>query len=198
MSPQKMVSCEICGKEIPEASAFRIYVENTELIVCPTCYFKYISSGGKASSKFGVKESVSLSKESYKTSAENVTKRNVSFPISSLSTKSVSRRSQQVNLRIVERYEIDPNYPEIIRRAREQKNMSTKDLALKLGESENVIKRIEAGKLVPPIDLAKKIESVLGIKIIIMRIEDELIDSSGRISSELTLGDIITIRKREK
>jgi len=193
-----MVSCEICGKEIPEASAFRIYVENTELIVCPTCYFKYISSGGKASSKFGVKESVSLSKESYKTSAENVTKRNVSFPISSLSTKSVSRRSQQVNLRIVERYEIDPNYPEIIRRAREQKNMSTKDLALKLGESENVIKRIEAGKLVPPIDLAKKIESVLGIKIIIMRIEDELIDSSGRISSELTLGDIITIRKREK
>jgi ribosome-binding protein aMBF1 (putative translation factor) len=81
-----------------------------------------------------------------------------------------------MSLKNVERYEIDPSYPEIIRKAREAKNMTIKDLALRLRESENIIKRIEAG-----------------------RVED--IDREVRISKEssekdLMLGDLITVKRK--
>ncbi|MGC9148953.1 MAG: multiprotein bridging factor aMBF1 [Sulfolobales archaeon] len=196
MSPQRTVFCEICGREIPEASAFKIYVENIEMIVCPTCYLKYVSGGAKDIGREGVKDVDTIKRNqriSTESSARHHTSTLVGFQRSSI------KRTQKVNLKIVEKYEIDPNYPEIIRRAREQKNMSTKDLALKLGESENVIKRIETGKLTPTIELARKIENILGVKIIVMKTEEEAITPREvRISSDLTLGDVITVRKKEK
>jgi len=196
LSPQRTVFCEICGREIPEASAFKIYVENIEMIVCPTCYLKYVSGGAKDIGREGVKDVDTIKRNqriSTESSARHHTSTLVGFQRSSI------KRTQKVNLKIVEKYEIDPNYPEIIRRAREQKNMSTKDLALKLGESENVIKRIETGKLTPTIELARKIENILGVKIIVMKTEEEAITPREvRISSDLTLGDVITVRKKEK
>jgi putative transcription factor len=77
--------------------------------------------------------------------------------------------------------------------------MTIKDLALRLRESENIIKRIAAGRLTPSIELARKIEEVLGVKIIVTRVED--IDREVRISKEssekdLMLGDLITVKRK--
>jgi len=199
LSPQRTVYCEICGREIPEASAFKIYVENIEMIVCPSCYLKYISGGSRNIGRSSVEGSDTI-KKNQRISTESSVKHTTFTPM--MPQRSGVKRAQQVNLKIVEKYEIDPNYPEIIRRAREQRNMSTKDLALRLGESENVIKRIEAGKLTPTIDLARKIENILGVKIIVMKTEEEVLTSSSsklaKVSSDLTLGDVVTIRKKEK
>ncbi|MGC9010479.1 MAG: multiprotein bridging factor aMBF1 [Sulfolobales archaeon] len=199
MSPQKTVYCEICGREIPETSAFKIYVENIEMIVCPSCYFKYVSSGSRNISRSSVK-GPDIVKKNQRISTESSAKHIMFTPM--IPQRSGVKRTQQVNLKIVEKYEVDPNYPEIIRRAREQRNMSTKDLALRLGESENVIKRIEAGKLIPTIDLARKIENILGVKIIVMKTEEEALTSSSsklaKVPSDLTFGDVVAIRKKEK
>lgn len=75
-------------------------------------------------------------------------------------------------------------------------------LAEAVKEGENVIKRIEAGRLVPSIDLARRLEQVLGIKLLEPVVESTFESyqsfSRSRVSKELTLGDIVAIRKKER
>jgi putative transcription factor len=190
---RKSVYCEICGREIPEISAFKIFVEGSMVIVCPTCYAKYVAKRKE--------ESVNIrSRMISSTKVSNRSQGQRSLSNTSVTRSSLQRRaSPNMSLKNVERYEIDPSYPEIIRKAREAKNMTIKDLALRLRESENIIKRIEAGRLTPSIELARKIEEVLGVKIIVTRVED--IDREVRISKEssekdLMLGDLITVKRK--
>jgi putative transcription factor len=100
----------------------------------------------------------------------------------------------------IERYEIVKDYSEKIRRAREAMGLSTRDLANMIKESENIVKRIESGRLVPPIDLARRIENVLKIQLVVPSVDQELEESKApkQVSADLTLGDIIQIRKREQ
>lgn len=198
MSKHRVVYCEICGREIPETSAFKIYVENTEMIVCPTCYFKYISGSTKDENR---NKPMTLASTTFNKTRESSHTR---FEPGKSSVVNVSSRTSHapkgVSLKIVERYEIVSNYHEVIKKAREQKGLSTKDLAIKLGESENVVKRIESGRLIPSIELAKRIENVLGVKIIVVRVEEEKEiesrESRTESSRELTLGDVVAIKKK--
>ena len=60
--------------------------------------------------------------------------------------------------------EIVENYNKIIRDAREKNEWSREELAEKLYEKASVVNRIESGKMVPDIKLAKKLERTLNIK----------------------------------
>jgi len=63
-------------------------------------------------------------------------------------------------------YRIVDNYHLLIKKARETMGLSQDILASYLGEKVSVIKKIEAGKLKPTLDLAKKIEKLLKVNII--------------------------------
>lgn len=95
-------------------------------------------------------------------------------------------------------WEIVDDYPKIIREARESHGMSTKELAQKLKVQENIVKRIETGKLKPTIQLAKDLERILSIKILVKSEENEDSNSKNVNNYELTLGDIINIREGRK
>lgn len=87
------------------------------------------------------------------------------------------------------------NYGEIIRSARERMGWTRDVLAAMVGEKESTIRRIEAGQLEPTIDLARKLEKVLKVKLI-----EELTDY-GDYSEDygyegVTLGDIAEFRDR--
>ena len=58
------------------------------------------------------------------------------------------------------------NYAELIKKKRESFGLSQKDFASKINEKESTIHHIETGKLEPNIALARKLEKMLGIKII--------------------------------
>ncbi|AWR95936.1 multiprotein bridging factor aMBF1 [Acidianus brierleyi] len=95
-------------------------------------------------------------------------------------------------------WEIVDDYPKIIKEARESHGMSTKELAQKLKVQENIVKRIETGKLKPTIQLAKDLERILSIKILV-KIDESNDNNSNNINNyELTLGDIINIREGRK
>ncbi|MHB9303159.1 multiprotein bridging factor aMBF1 [Thermofilum pendens] len=99
------------------------------------------------------------------------------------------RRGGEVEEIIVE------NYGEIIRSARERMGWTRDVLAAMVGEKESTIRRIEAGQLEPTIDLARKLEKVLKVKLI-----EELTDY-GDYSEDygyegVTLGDIAEFRDR--
>ncbi|MCL4332093.1 MAG: multiprotein bridging factor aMBF1 [Candidatus Thermoplasmatota archaeon] len=62
--------------------------------------------------------------------------------------------------------EVTPDYAEIIKTAREKMSWSQDDLAAKLMEKKNVLSSIERGALRPDIKVARKLEKLLGIKLI--------------------------------
>lgn len=59
------------------------------------------------------------------------------------------------------------NYGLLIRRAREGMGLTQEQLAKKLGIKLSYLKKIEAGVIPPSIDLAKRIERTLNIKILV-------------------------------
>ena len=60
-----------------------------------------------------------------------------------------------------------------------------------------MITRIEAGKMIPTMELAKKMEKLLKIKLIEKTSGDAKITVS-KTDETLTLGDIVKIKKRKK
>ena len=104
--------------------------------------------------------------------------------------------SRPIRRQSLEKYELVEDFAERIRKARERLGWSTKMLAMKVKESETTIRRIESGKLRPTLELAKRLEEVLGIKLLVPAVEEELgLFSSERRGEYVTLGEIVSIRE---
>lgn len=93
-------------------------------------------------------------------------------------------------------YLIESDCPSKIRKARESKGLKQEELAKKLALKESLIHSLESGRHEPSIDVARKLESFLGISLV--RQEEVEIHSGKREGSdeELTLGDVIKVRKK--
>jgi len=86
------------------------------------------------------------------------------------------------------------DYAQRIRSAREKSGMTQKEFALKLNEKESIIHKLESDLFVPPIDLAKKLERLLKIKLVEIE-EEEKAEAATKSSGPLTIGDIINLKK---
>jgi putative transcription factor len=174
------ISCEMCGKEISLRASVEVKIEGAVLRLCPSCYARY--TVGRASR------------------ARQDDKAKASTPMQKPQPRVGSMQQLKPRKEKIERYEIVKDYSEKIRRAREATGLSTRDLANMIKESENIVKRIESGRLVPPIDLARRIENVLKIQLVVPSVDQELEESKApkQVFADLTLGDIIQIRKREQ
>ena len=106
----------------------------------------------------------------------------------------VEERKPKPKRKVVE-YEVVEDYYAKVREARERLGMSRRELGMKVGVGENVIKRIELGRLEPDLELAKKLERVLGISLLRKVEYTEEEGTTKPPSEELTLGDVVVIRK---
>jgi len=162
------VRCEICGAEI-KGIAYEVVIDGARLVVCRKCAFKNPSSI-----------------TGYVTPSRRIS-----------ATKPPSRpRKPRVyhKPRIVE--DIVDDYAERIREARENMGLTREVLATMVGEKVSTIRRIESGRLAPTIDLARKLERVLKIKLIeVYEEEEEVGTQEKREKFELTLGDIIEFKE---
>ena len=86
-----------------------------------------------------------------------------------------------------------------IRIAREKARLSQKEFSASINEKESVLQHLENGTIRPSIELARKFERLLSIVLIeefkAEAEEDPLAKTKNDI--DLTLGDVITIRKRK-
>lgn len=82
------------------------------------------------------------------------------------------------------------DYSNIVKKARETKGLSQKDLAYKLNEKESIIAKMEQGNIKPDLDLARKLERFLGIKLILKEkiAEPPVLQVK---TSGLTIGDFL-------
>lgn len=87
-------------------------------------------------------------------------------------------------------FELVDNYTDIIKRAMERENLSTKQLAEKIKEQESYMKRIEEGRTTPPLEIITKLERTLNIKLIMAKqVKPEKVDVSS--TKNPTLGDYL-------
>ncbi len=88
---------------------------------------------------------------------------------------------------------IVPNFSELVKQAREKRNLKQEDFAKMLNEKASIIHKIETGTLEPPIPLAKKLEKMLGIKLI-TQVKEELLQQSKAKTDQVTIGDLIKLK----
>lgn len=85
---------------------------------------------------------------------------------------------------------IIPGYAQKIKKARERLGLNQEDFAKKINEKESLLHKMETGSFEPSLPLARKLERLLGIKLI-QKAEEEKIVSSKTPSEGLTIGDLI-------
>ena len=86
------------------------------------------------------------------------------------------------------------DYANLIKKRRESMGLSQKDFAMKLNEKESMIHHIETGTFEPPLELARKLGRILGIKLVEEHEETHPMQKTKREES-FTLGDFIKIKK---
>ena len=170
------MQCEMCGETI-RGTAKLVRVEGAELQVCIKC------------EKFG-------------TEVQQVRRTDIARPGAApprpgrTVTAAVPAERRKRDLFDYMEGEIVEDYAARIRKARMEKGLSTKDLALQIKEREHLIKKIENNELIPEEAVRKKLEKVLEIRLIDARVTEE----EKKVQSKLTptLGDLTVIRKVKK
>ncbi len=118
----------------------------------------------------------------------------------------VKKKKQQdsvINKTVVEEPEIIevivPDYASRIKRAREKLGLKQEELAKRIAEKESLIHSVESGHHEPSMDLARKLERILKIKLVETVRDDKPLsapsNNSGRKNGPLTIGDLL-LRKQ--
>lgn len=160
------MQCEICGKDIRGEPA-TVKVEGSEFNVCRDCE-RYGVSAGKRT-PVGVKPNASP----------------VAF---SPKPKTPKNYFAGLDKEIVEDYDV------LIKEARTKKGWTQEELAQNMKEKAHLIKKIERKEIMPEEAIIKKLEKLLGIKL--MESADSTDGYKGSRSRETTLGDIVSIRRK--
>jgi putative transcription factor len=88
--------------------------------------------------------------------------------------------------------ELVDNYGEVIRNAREKMKLPIKVLAEMINEKEHLLARVEKEETHPTIELTKKLERALGIKLTASDTGESEQKTSGGKAEEATLGEFIS------
>lgn len=164
------MQCEICGKDASRLAV--IELEGSRLLACSDC-----SPSGKM-----IEEDILEVKEKKAERMHFVARKN--------ETIFTPKPRFDLGLNIVD------NYGERVRKARESKNLTREELALKLYEKASIIEKIERNSFKPSDALLEKLENFLGISLREEISENDSNDFSGDASDEkMTLAYFI---KKEK
>ncbi len=138
------MNCELCGKEIRHYH--EVIIDGVTMKVCDECA-KYGKEVRHQTIHYPQKGVVNIAK-----------------PVASqLSPKAPAKKRLPEELLDDDEPVID--FGKIIKKKREEMGMSQEELAVKLQEKKNLLAKLEREEIKPDKNIAKKIEKILGIKI---------------------------------
>ena len=95
----------------------------------------------------------------------------------------------------IQEISLDPRFSEKIKKARESRNLTRETLSKQIQEKESIIIRLEQNKMRPTERIARKLEKALNIKILDFAHVSTV--HKAQPSEELTLGDIVIVKKKK-
>ncbi|HII40263.1 MAG TPA: TIGR00270 family protein [Thermoplasmata archaeon] len=163
--------CELCGADVPHTK--NVAIESTVLAVCNNC------------AKFGDEVSTP------------VVRRGSMPPVIAQRLEARKRRQtpRDVYAETGEE-ELAEDFPQRIRRAREERGWKQADLGAKINEKVSVISQLESGAISPGDALVRKVEHALGIKL--KEKVQPIAMKKQAASGSLTLGDLIKMREKRE
>jgi len=154
-----MEYCEICGAPI-KGKPYVVFIEGAKLRVCEKCAKKADSIIEKPFvASATLYANASAAKPGFQSSPQRRPQGRI--PLNARP----ARPSMPFKASAGDDVILQPNYGELVRRAREKKGLTAEQLAKKLNEKESVIRRVEEEKLRPPEALVDKLEKELEVKI---------------------------------
>jgi len=163
------MQCEICGAQI-SGKPHHIIIDRAEMDVCDRC-----KSFGKEVERRAPVTSVRRGAPE-------------------MSTAPVRRARRDLFDKMKD--QLVEDYAGVIKKAREAKHLTDEELAAKILEKVNIIRKVERSELVPDEALIKKLEKALDIKLTEGVAEPEMLGRRGE-SRALTLGDLIKVKKNK-
>ncbi|MBO3839617.1 MAG: multiprotein bridging factor aMBF1 [Thermoproteota archaeon] len=170
-----MMICEICGSRAPRLR--RVVVEGSVMSVCPECF-------NTLTKKIPVEEEFPESVNRPLKAKKTVAKPPVPKPVEKKAVKTES----SFEMELVE------NYRDLIKNRMRELGWSEEELGARTGLKESLIKKIEAGRIVPSIPDARKMEDVLKIKLLkpsSAEKEHVPVKHVAKPLSNITLGDVL-------
>ncbi|MBS7655843.1 TIGR00270 family protein [Candidatus Bathyarchaeota archaeon] len=164
------MNCEICGKEILSKRYEKI-VEGVKMILCEKC-----ASHGE--SHF-----------------QPIASSNLAKPVK-LKPIVKPKPLAAINKEYLE-LEVVQDYYKKVKSAREKAGLTQEDFAKMLKEKLSVIQKIETGKIIPDINLAKRMEHLLKIKLL-APVKKEQVYKAAAEKPVLTLGDLAKIKYKSE
>lgn len=162
--------CEVCGRRIV-GKPYKAVIEGAKMVVCGKCV--------KLASAYW----------------EEKPQRQVKRTAKPLPRISVTRKKQPPAL--AEALELVDDFSLRIRRAREEMELSHKDLGRKIGEKVSVLRKIESGKMTPDHRLAEKLQHALRIKLLVPPLEPKAPSIVLSQPHGVTLGEVVLLKKKK-
>jgi len=107
----------------------------------------------------------------------------------------VVEKPRPAEFKVEVEFDLVDDYGGKIKSARERMSLKQEDLAKRVNETASFIHRVELGHAEPNMELAKKLQARLGVRLLVPHVEEELnVKSSG--GKEITLGDIVVVKKK--
>jgi putative transcription factor len=168
--------CPICGGVI-WGGGQKVLIEGAKIRVCESC------------AQHGKKIIPTRSRKTYHKRSTSSRKQS-----SSSNSRKSSRSYLEPELIVVD------DYAKRIREAREKRNLTQEQFAQRIHQKESLIRRFEASKNKPTIELAKKLEKEYNIKLL-EESDITQVNTSDYIKKKrggTSLGDIAFIKKKKK
>ena len=167
------MQCEVCGQRII-GKPRRVLIEGAKMLVCEKC-----ASLGSPYTEPKVKRTT--------------------YPVA------LTRRLKPAKPVMIQKkphpaegfggLEVVEGFGGLVRKARERMNLSHEDLGRRISEKVSVLKKVESGKMIPDLRLARKLEHVLKIRLLV---PSESLDTAKAAPPpppvEPTLGDIVQLK----
>ena len=115
-------------------------------------------------------------------------------PVEKVKPKKIVITEQEPEPEIIQM--VADNFAEKIRAKREKLGLKQEDFAKKISEKESIIHKLETGEFKPGLELAKKLEKALNIKLI-EEYEEKHKKAPIISSGPTTIGDLIKIKTRK-
>ncbi|MDW8033872.1 MAG: multiprotein-bridging factor 1 family protein [Nitrososphaerota archaeon] len=168
--------CEICGGRAPRLR--KAVVEGSIVNICPDCFNT-------------ITRKVIIEKESWEAIAKTPPKKKVLKPVSKVVERKVDETAGTLEM---ESMELVDGYRDLIKKRMRELGWNDEVLGARTGLKASLIRKIEAGKIVPSIPDVRKIEDALKVKLLRPSSTIQERVSTKHVPKQLsgvTLGDVI-------